>query len=220
MLWQKAIGGKVAAGGGGAVSYVGGNSAVATTSISLTSLTGGLDTSPTPGDLVLVYVFVGSDDITITSSGYTQHAYQTISTTMLVASKIMGESPDTVVSYSFSREDVPRVGFAIVLRGGDYSSIATANATSGAIDPPQSPAFFATGSIVVFAGLSIASSSVLPTTSDDTIDFLASASSFKSQQQQSGCGLVFADSTFDPVAFTQAVTNGRWLAATVVVTPQ
>jgi len=96
------------------ISYVGGyavgitGSASTTTDVALTSLTGGSDTAPSAGDLVVVFYGTGSASpsgqaITVNSS-YTNLTRLTVNATyvtrLIVGYKIMGSTPDTVVNVS------------------------------------------------------------------------------------------------------------------------
>lgn len=100
------------AGGGFSIEYVGGRTdafsgTITTRDISLTSLTGGLASSPATDDLVLVYYGVASGDNRnpdLEVIGYTEVADRYISDTydanLAVAYKFMGGTPDTTVTVS------------------------------------------------------------------------------------------------------------------------
>jgi hypothetical protein len=85
--------------------YVGGTTlgfagTTSTTDVSLTSLTGGTDSAPLPGDLVVVYYSApGAPPITI-NSGFTNLTRAGDTTSLVVGYKFMGETPDTSVQVS------------------------------------------------------------------------------------------------------------------------
>jgi len=95
-----------------AITYVGGTTGYGESSpydISLTTLTGGTDSSPSTGDIVVINwgVYRGSNQtMTVNTSGYTQvadlYANDTTDTNLGCAYKIMGATPDTVVNVNGS----------------------------------------------------------------------------------------------------------------------
>lgn len=123
-----------------ALEFVGSRTATASGSLSLTSLTGGIDTAPAENDIVFVAVSgSNSSDQNISISGYTEvadlYANSTFDINFGLYYKVMGASPDTTVTIP-SLTSVQAVVY--VWRGQDVATPADATATtSTATNTPQ-----------------------------------------------------------------------------------
>jgi len=142
---------------GGAVDYIGavtysspGGTGAADTR-SLTSLTGGSGSAPSAGDIVLVAVSIGTDDITTYSgpAGYTALlgasgtlADGTVDCIAWLGYKVMGETPDTTVDVPASGHlQAAKTEYITVWSGVDVAamvaSLQTSNTPGTALpDPP------------------------------------------------------------------------------------
>lgn len=179
------------------------------TSFSLTGLTGGLASAPADDDLVVLLAFVPSNVSsrpTVSTSGYTTVTPPTapglIAPNTVLATKVMGGSPDTSVSVS-----VASAARVMVFRGVDPStpldvaavaaSGAGPNVVTGAITPSTS------GAWIVVAGVITAGSTstdvVLSAPGD--LDVFASAAMTSGTYRGAG-GLGYYDGwttgAFDP----------------------
>lgn len=151
-----------------AIKYVGGTSSSANGStstgitLSLTSLSGGIDTAARTGDIVIASVASGSRTertIGVTTNGYTQIANikgdDVYDTYLSVNYKIMGETPDTSIVTTPSGYKDDSIALLIhVWRGVDTSNpldVATTTATGSDTGEPNPPAITptTTGSVVI-----------------------------------------------------------------------
>lgn len=147
--------------GGAMASHIG----VGNITLSLTSLTGGIASSPAAGDVVIVAYgasYVADANLSLVTSGYTELAdlfgNDTNDTVFGVYAKDMGSVPDTSVSAKNSDDSEPWVIVAQVWRNTNVTSgivtpIATATgASSGKANPPSvTPTV--QGSVVIVAGV-------------------------------------------------------------------
>lgn len=116
-----------------AITYVGGTQAglgTGNTTISLTTLTGGIASAPAANDIVVVTVavgYVGDLSVGVLTSGYTEiselWSNDVVDTNLSVSTKIMGATPDTSVSVT-GRGVTTAGGVAIVqvYRGVDLTT--------------------------------------------------------------------------------------------------
>ena len=138
---------------GGASSYETGSYAEpGQISISLTSLTGGLASSPSAGDLVVVVIGscgsqVADYDVIMTTSGYTERvelfASDTVKTNFGVFTKFMGATPDTTAVGASGFNSQFRVMLVQVWRGVNATTpmdvtLTSTTGTDGAtVDAPS-----------------------------------------------------------------------------------
>lgn len=121
------LGASLGGGGSGGISFVGGAIQASGGSISLTSLTGGSDTSPQEGDLVICARVLNyhNDQVFTPSAGATiiSDDFATDSTSVNFASsyKIMGATPDTTAALTASNAN-SSVICALVFRGVDQTT--------------------------------------------------------------------------------------------------
>lgn len=137
MLWNKLLGANAA----GGIKFVGSktftsNATVSSVSVSLTDLTGGISSSPSAGDFVLIYLGLATDGLsvapTMSVTGYTPvgsvvFANGTYEANLLVAYKFMGVTPDTSANMNWSGSGVvsgedARAGAIFVFRGVDQTT--------------------------------------------------------------------------------------------------
>jgi hypothetical protein len=178
-------------------------------STSLTDLTGGIDTEPSNGDLVLVFygnTFTSGFSVpSVTTSGYTQITgffgnSQSRDTYALFYSKRMGATPDITVDLSGTNNNQAGV-IVFVYRGVDEATpmdvAATANArtNSSTVNPPSITPI-TTGAIVLSFGCSASSAGF---TSPDLSDFITASETITSV----GAGSYdWSSGAFDPAAWT------------------
>lgn len=140
MLWHK-LQGAGGVGGAAGIEFVGSygvsNAQSASISVSLTSLSGGIATQPSAGDIVIAAVsFVESPDkdITCTTSGYTEvtelYVNGTRDTNMAVFYKVLS-SAETVVAFGGTGDTQSNISTIIyVWRGIDQSTPLDATSTT------------------------------------------------------------------------------------------
>ena len=151
-----------------AITFVGmatanGNGSTSGFTASLTALTGGSDTSPSEGDIVIATQArpSGSNNLasmSVSTSGYTEIASawadDSRDSNIKQWYKIMGATPDTAVSFSGTSSQDPRLAIALVFRGVDLTTpldVTAETATGGDTSRP-SPASITpstSGSLIV-----------------------------------------------------------------------
>jgi hypothetical protein len=207
------------------IQYVGGRTtggAGQTTNavLSLTTLTGGLASAPSAGDLVIVYFGTGSNaDRNLVVADYTEitelYANGVTDTNFVVAYKFMGASPDTTVTLtggSLSNSDAITVAIQ-VWRNVDSASpfdvtASTGTVTNSVLANPNSRTSVSNFAVVLAAGAgghtdgvdtysSSNLSSFLSVGADDTYDSTVGA----------GFAMLGLPQEFDPAAFTFSGTN-------------
>ncbi len=209
------------------ISYIGGTTlgflgTTSTTDVSLTSLTGGVNSSPQEGDLVVVYYGVASveqDPIGISvGSSYTNlgEAFQedTYSVSMRVAYKFMGSTPDSAVTLS-QTFSTANAGAAVVHVFSGVDTTTPMDVTSTVVDSPSTaipnpPAItpVTAGAWIVAGGAgghidgtdtysSSDLSSFRTVGSNDTYDVSVGAGAYSE----------WVSGAFDPAAFTWTGTN-------------
>lgn len=208
-----------------------------TTTISLTSLTGGLTTSPAADDLVVVYYGCASTAnraLTITTSGYTQvadlYANDTFDANLTVAYKRMPFIPDTevVVSATGATTDAGAV-VVQVWRGVDKAFPFDVTATTatgiddGDCDPPSITPVTANSVIIVGGATAHGQGTFLVDfTSNDLGNFVSQNGPNATNDVTVGVGSKYWTSgAFDPQPFN---FNGNafcsWAAVTLALLPQ
>lgn len=223
--------------------YVGGASATGTNSdysVSLTSLTGGIDTAARSGDLVIVSTGFNSDSDdncgVVSPSGYTEvaegYVNDTYDTNASVSYKRMTGTPDTSVTVKGSTIVRGAAVTVHVWRGSDSSvpmdvtAELTSNSGSSTANPhPITPV--TPGSVVVVMGFSSGGDPIQTTYSAapsgygnfvKTNSSVGSSDSFGTavaSKSWSGSG------TEDPGPFTLTGTNAQdsWIAVTLAIRP-
>lgn len=225
-----------------AISYVGsasGSGTASTYNVAINSLTGGSNSAPSEGDLVIVvtgWASTTNGDPGVTTSGYTEvnavdyYSNDTRDANMSVNYKFMGASPDTSVTVRGT--NAAGNGGATVVhvwRGVDLSSpldvtstTATgtnaANANSPSITPTTS------GAYVIAAGLG---------TGDTTPTAKTGPSGMSNFRTQNGTGttmsaiagvasFAWTSGAYDPAAWTggESTTSDSWAAMSLVLRPQ
>lgn len=226
-----------------ALQFVGGfaygEDVVATYNVDLTSLTGGLASSPATGDLVIVCTMinltgaVGTENVGVTTSGYTEiaHLFEDDSNDCLmsVAWKIMGGTPDTSLTV-YGPNIVGRTGRTTVhvWRGADQTTpidVTTTTATSISSTDINSPTITPTtsGAVVISAGASAGDS--LANVSSSAISGYSNIFTSSADPSRSGASVIaskaWTSGAEDPPAWTGQTTTatGCWCAATVAIRP-
>lgn len=221
-----------------AIQYVGGAVAASTNGTSVTvnlaALSGGIGTSPQPGDLVIVAISeAGTSDTTpgvFSPSGYVEitklYSNDTYDTNLTVCYKFMGSTPDSaVVSTASSITSNSCTAVAMVFRGVSIWPFDTTTTTAvgfntilanpPAITPNTSGAWV----VAVGAGASTATTVY---TSTGLTNF-RSAQAADSYDSVIGMGYVAnASGTVDPAVFTGGGTDSgynSWAAVTIALRP-
>jgi hypothetical protein len=224
------------------IQYVGGRttSGAGTTSnvvISLTTLTGGLASAPSAGDLVIVYFGTGSTaDRNLVVADYTEitelyangSAYDT---NFVVAYKFMGSVPDTTVTLtggSLSTADAYTVAIQ-VWRNVDSSSpfdvtVNTSTLTNSVLANPPSQTSVSNFAVVVAAGAGGHDTGTRTYSSSNLSSFLSVGGD---DTNDSTVGAGFASlglpRAFDPAAFTFSGSTSASFssaAATTILRPK
>jgi len=199
--------------------YVGGKTfaragATSTTNVSLTDLTGGANTAPQEGDLVVIAVATGSiAQRSQAVSGYTQiaalYSNDDHDTNLWVGYKIMGPAPDTTVTIPSTGSTADAQTVAIhVWRNVEFVNSTTTTSVNTAIADPPTITVSEDNSIVLVVGAA--------GHTDGTDTFSASyANNFLSvgfndtYDSTIGMGSVFRSTSgsYNPAAFTFSGTS-------------
>jgi hypothetical protein len=220
-----------------AIQYVGHGTAVTDgntdTVVSLTALTGGLASSPSEGDLVVVYVgkTLQSDaDMSLDTAGYTEvadlYANDTRDANLGVYYKFMGSTPDTEVRFSSVGAAAENMHVR-VFRGVDQTTpmdVTRTTATglnSSDVNPPSITPVTAGAWIVVGgAGAEVNDSSVTPPT--------GVSDALNTTNNATWPGLMvtaiktdWSSGAFDAGAWTNitANANASWAACSIALRP-
>lgn len=204
--------------------------------VDLTGLTGGVASSPSANDLVIVYAAqasVGAQPITIT--GYTEvfslHSNDITDTNLTVGYKFMGSTPDTVASLTTDGTvgGVDNaVGFLVqVWRNVDAITPMDVSATSATgidsvlCDPPSiAPITF--GSVIVSGGAGAHRFGSGTFSSSDLTDFRSAVGVDTYDLTIGGGYKQWTGGAFNPAAFTFSGTDATtysWAAATLALRP-
>lgn len=224
MLFHKLLSKSAFAGG---IQYVGGRTAGSTgtasdITISLNgTLTGGLGTSPSTGDLVIVYFGTGSTaDRDLVVSGYTEvaelYSNDTYDTNLVAAYKFMGGTPDTsftLTGGTLSTSDAGAVAVQ-VWRGVNATTPldvtqTTATGQNSVLCNPPAITPVTGGAIIVSGGAGGNNVSADPTTFSSS-DLTAFMSTSRSDATDVTIGLgykVWTSGAFDPAQFTFSGTD-------------
>jgi hypothetical protein len=219
------------------IQYVGGRttSGAGTTSnvvISLTTLTGGLASAPSAGDLVIVYFGTGSTaDRNLVVAGYTEitELYangSAFDTNFVVAYKFMGSVPDTTVTLtggSLSTADALTVAIQ-VWRNVDSSSpfdvtVGTSTLTNSVLANPPSRTSVSNFAVVVAAGAGAHDEDTETYSSSNLSSFLSvGANDTNDSTVGAGFASLGLPRAFDPAAFTFSGTNSSSFSSAAVTT--
>lgn len=221
------------------ITYVGGYTfsfagTTSTTSVSLTSLTGGAGSAPITGDLVIVYYGVGSTaNRTLSATDYIQVAEITRSggydANLYVGYKFMGPTPDTTLTLS-STGSVDDAGVCAisVWRNVDLiieQDTTATTATSALTTRPNPPAItpVTTGTVIVSGGTGACSAANLGTFTSSNLSGFITASSSDTNSAAIGLGYnQWSGGSFDPALFGFTgtdTTQGSAAAVTLALRP-
>jgi len=201
--------------------------------ISLTDLTGGLASSPSENDLVVLSYAIGSGadiDVTVTTSGYIEiadiRANDDNDANLGVFRKFMSSSPDTSVTVGQTTNTTYPGAVAIqVWRGVNVTTpldVAATTATGLDTGQPSPPAITpsTSGSVVIVAGAASQPTGAVFTSSDlsnfitatspDTLDTVVGMGSFD-----------WTSGTFTPATWGGSTTasTDSWAAVTLALRP-
>lgn len=230
--------------------YIGGKiaqipaSSSATYNVSLTDLTGGLKSSPSEGDLVIVYYGVNSgSNPSLYVVGYTTltdlYYNDTEDANLGVFYKVMTSTPDT--SIDVSPTTPPESGYSSagvvaihVWAGIDRVVpfdivIATATGGNSVLCNPPAVTPVTSGAIIIAGGVgAYGSTSVKTFSSSDLSNFITGGNSSGSYETAEAISVgvgskVWTSGSFDPAAFTFSSADSlynSWAAATLVLLPE
>ncbi len=229
MLWQKLIGGSSSL----PLEFVGGAvltaSSTITPSFSLTSLTGGVATAPSAGDIVVVAVsFVNNTDqnIACTTAGYTEIAdlFPGLSPNvqMAVYYKVLS-SAETSVAFNTVVAPVTTRAAIHVWRNINAIPLAATSTTrtSTASAVPDAPLITTVNNnavVLAFGAGSTAGIFTTLTSPSGMTNFFQSSSSSAGAAVASA--VVSTAGAYDPAAFGGGVASGTFCAATIALRPQ
>ena len=232
----------MAAAGGAPLEYVGAASStvlasVATnTTLSLTGLTGGSDTAPAEGDIVIVVFGIGSNGVAgaaaIVTAGYTSVvtvvANDTADLNLLVAYKVMGPTPDTevIVGPTLDTGDGGAV-IAYVWRNVNTSTpmdvaYQSTSGTNNGVPNPAAITPTTAGAVVIAIGATAYTGAGSVSNGGDLSNFVAQSSTTGSYDCWMGIGsYAWTSGAFDPAAFGGGTTSGFacWGAVTLALRP-
>lgn len=237
MLWKKLAGAFTP---NTNIQYVGGRldrlATTANTIISLTPLTGGIESAPAAGDFVLVYFGVGSfnnANVDMRVNGYTEIAdlfsNDLYDANLAVAYKFMSATPDTSFTLIGGTGDVASGGAVAVQvwRGVNAttpldvtSQIATGINTVLCNPPAITPI---TAGAVIVAGGAGAHINGTQTYSSSDLDGFITIGTNDARDVTTGVGYKFWSSgAFDPAQFTFSAddsSSNAWAAVTLALRP-
>lgn len=236
---------QAAAGVGGAtpvqIEYVGGYAAIVTSSSSNVTvtfggnLTGGLASSASAGDLVVVYFAVGSTaDVNLVIAGYTEVADLYINDTydanLAVGYKVMGSTPDTTVTLTGGTLGTANAGAIAIqvwrnvdpLLPLDVAAVTATSTNSAAANPPAITPV-TSGAVIVAGGAAAHARGSVTFSSSDLSGFVTSGGANNTNDATVGLGYAtWTSGAFDPAAFTFNSTDSgqhSWAAVTLALRP-
>jgi hypothetical protein len=228
-----------------AIQYVGGvlngrAGATTTTNQSLTALTGGIGSAPQAGDLVLVYISIGTA-AGYTPSNYTPSGYASIGAYVSVGAanytytdtawKFMTSTPDTSVTIPSSGNARNAQSWAIqVFRGVDptfnpfYAHSAAAGSASGRPNPAAITPSTA-GSWITYFGASAAATGAAYTAPTGFATNWLSRTTADTYDSMIGAGYYtgWTSGSYDPAAITEGGTTNSadtWVAVAIALKPE
>lgn len=196
------------------------------------NLTGGLASSASEGDLVIVYFGIGSDQDPVRGriQGYNDLGFvgrtDTQCTGLLVSYKIMGPTPDTTFTLDNGTLDVANAGAVAVQVwrnvDTDLFQFTTASASNSVLCNPPAITPVATGSYIIAGGAGGHFNGTQTFSSSDLTGFISSGAN-DSEDVTVGLGYhQWTSGAFDPAAFTFSGTDSTsysWAALTLVLRP-
>lgn len=205
-------------------------------SLSLTGLTGGSDSAPIAGDIVVIISGApetADTNVSITTSGYTNqelYANDTRDANGVFAYKIMGATPDTTVAIPATTASTARGSVvARVYRGVDQTTpldVAVTTATGANGDRANSPSItpVTAGAKILALGFATnpASTSGTATGPANMADFITVVGSGSGRSSVAGMASQdWTSGAFDPAAWTATTNNANdaWVAFTVALRP-
>lgn len=237
MLWHK-LQGAGGAGGGNPIEYVGGyaEAFVGTTSdVTITfggNLIGGLDSSASAGDFVLVWFGTSSTtDRNLVVSGYTEviELYRNSlnrDTNMVIAYKFMGSTPDTTITLTGGTLNTADAGTIVVqvFRNVNQTTpiesyTTTTNGTAIPNPPDSNPV--GDGVWIVGGGAGGHSQGVQTYSSSDLTNFL-SVGADDTNDSTIGAGYIAGSTDTNPATFVFSGSSSfqdSYAAATIVLSP-
>ena len=233
-----------AAGGSKVLTFVGSYAAALTASASdisvpLTSLTGGVGSSPAEGDVVVVFFAINAtSDLTYNIFAYDKiadlYANDTQDINLFVGYRVMGSTPDTTLTLTGGTTSASNGGSIVVQvwrNANPYippANATTATALNSYLANPPSITPGASGYAILCAGagtLAGATASGQTYSSSDLTGFVSANGQGSSVDSIIGSGYKLGQpggSPFDPAAFTGSAsdsTNYSWAAISLVITP-
>lgn len=181
--------------------------------ISLTSLTGGLSSSPAAGDFVVIYYGVGNSDSTIEISGYTSvvspiKVSKSQNVTLYVVYKRMGATPDTSFTILNGTNDILTAGAVAVQVWRNVNSVnifdvgtsSTSTSNSCIVNPPAiTPTSART--LIIAGGAGGHSQGTHTYTSSDLSNFLTAGGNDNNDVTVGMGSYAWTSGTFDPAVF-------------------
>lgn len=232
MLFQKLVSSKVP------IQYVGGYTVGYTTvgnkTVSLTSLTGGIASAPSIGDLVFVCLGVatsGTATPSINSSGYTNianlYSNDTNDTTLYASYKILSTAETSVSVNGSTTSTETFTVYISVWRNVDSVApldvpTTTATGTNSVLADPPAITPVTPGSYIVSVGAGASTSATGIYSSTDLTDFRSVVASVNVDSTIGGGYYQWTSGTFNPAAFTFSRPNSTaysWAAATLALRP-
>jgi hypothetical protein len=215
MLFQKLL--KPASASTG-IQYVGATTSSGTTSggtvtVSLTGLTGGIASSPSIGDIVVISIGVAgatSQPVTPTVTGYTQiattGATDTNATRIYTGYKIL-TAADTSVAYSWTASNGSSTAYVSVWRNVDATypldvAAKTVSQQNGILINPSAITPITSGAYIVVAGAGANSAGIQTYGSSDLNDFRSLGVNNTYDSVIGGGYNQWTSGAFDPAAFT------------------
>lgn len=237
MLWQKLLGTNAAAG----IEYVGGTTGttlggVDDWTVSLTSLSGGLATSPSIGDLVVVYYGIGATSSalspSVASAGYTliatRGANDDNDANLGVSYKVLSTAETTVDLVSTGLAGRGGAVAIYVLRGvenkySNFFNVITASGANSVLCDPPAITPTTQGSVILAGGVGAHARGAATFSSSDLTSFISAGVNATGVDATIGLGYVdWTSGEFDPAAFTFSSSNSTaysWAAATMSLLP-
>lgn len=222
------------------IQYVGGkifsrNGTATSVVVSLTDLTGGLDTQPSTGDFVVIYFGTGSntDRNLLITTGYTElvelYSNDDFDTNLAVFHKFMGATPDTSFTLdngSGSADDALAVAVQVwrnVNSGTPFDVTRTlATGTNSVLCDPPAITPITNGAVIVSGGAGAHDRGIQTYSSSDLTDFLSGGNA-DLYDVTIGLGYhLWTSGSFNPAAFTFSNTSNisfSWAAVTLALRP-
>lgn len=214
-----------------AIQYVGGatvNLSSPTSTISFPTLSGGLASSPSANDVVIIYYQVTrTSDPLLDITGYAKETYIRSSgsggtTNLFVGSKTMGATPDTTIAFvgAGSSGNGPCAAIQVWRNVDPYysvSQIVTSSSTSTILCNPPSITPTVVGSVIVAGGGGSSSVNSTATYSSSDLTNFISIGSNSTSNSVVGLGYkTWTSGAFDPAAFTYGASDSTTYANAAV----